>query len=98
MKIYLTNIPTGDKRRRCMAPYEGADHAVVDGACPLCKAQPFKVQGTGARPSSDDRAREASAVAVCCGRAVGTIRAEADTLFGMREDQAVLEHGRCRIY
>ena len=57
----------------------------------------FKVQGTGRRPSEDDRAYEADAVAACCGQRVGLLRLEVSTLFGVREDEAVARLG-VRIY
>jgi hypothetical protein len=81
----------------CAEPFAGADHAVVRGACPLCKSEPFKVGGTGRRPSADDRAWEADAVSYCCDQPVGTIRAEPNTLFGVREDTQISRMG-VRIY
>lgn len=75
----------------------GAPSAKVDRACPHCGAAEFLVSGTGKYPSQDDRAWEADAVSRCCDKPVGIIRAEVDTLFGVREDRAVLE-GRCRVY
>lgn len=83
--------------RKAAPPSPDASYAVVDGACPHCKATPFKIQGGGMRPSADDRAWEADGVAVCCSLPVGLIRAETNTIFGVREDQAVLA-GRCRVY
>ncbi len=57
----------------------------------------FCAQGTGRRPSVDDRAYEADAVSACCSKAVGTLRLEVSTLFGVREDEAVARLG-VRIY
>jgi hypothetical protein len=85
------------KRIACKTPFVGADHAVVDGACPLCKATPFKIAGTGRRPSADDLAWEADAVACCCDQPVGIVRAEPNTLFGVREDARIAQMG-VRIY
>jgi hypothetical protein len=82
----------------CEDPFSGADHAVVvDTLCPGCGASPFKVAGTGRRIAPDDRAYEADAVALCCNRHVGVLRVETNTLFGLREDEAVLRSG-VRIY
>src|SRR5882672_3085847 len=67
-----------------------AHYAVFLGACPLCHAAPFKVQGTGRRIASDDRAYEVDGVSVCCSKYVGIIRLEVNTLFGIHEDEAVL--------
>lgn len=85
------------ERRVAAPPFNGADHAVVKGACPHCTAMPFKVAGTGRRPSTDDQAYEADAVALCCRTPVGILRAEVNTLFGVREDEAVSRLG-IRIY
>lgn len=94
MRIFLLY---GEERRTLRVPYPDADHAVVDGTCPVCGSGDFKVSGRNQRPSSDDRAWEADAVALCCRASVGTIRAEPDTIFGVREDEAVLR-GRVRVY
>jgi hypothetical protein len=94
MKFYLL---TATSRITCRLPHAEADHAVVDGACPRCGSANFGVQGTGRRPSADDRAWEADGIATCCKEFVGVIRMEPNTLFGVREDEAVLA-GRCRVY
>jgi hypothetical protein len=95
MKIFLLMLD--EPKRRAKPPFPEADHAVVEGSCPRCSATPFAVAGTGKRPSQDDRAWEADAVCLDCRASVGTLRVETNTLFGVREDQAVLQ-GRCRVY
>lgn len=85
------------KRMRCTVPFSGCDHALLAGPCPLCGAKDCKLQGTGKRPSADDRAWEVDAVAACCNNPAGVLRVEIGTLFGVREDEAVLR-GRCRVY
>jgi hypothetical protein len=70
-----------------------ADFAEASCACPWCGSAVLRVQGTGRRVSSDDQAWEADAVAMCCQHSAGTIRAEADTLFGLAEDNRVLRLG-----
>ena len=78
-----------DEPRRVITPH--SDYGVVhDVVCPSCKALELRVQGAGRRVSDDDRAWEADAFSVCCNQRVGTIRAETNTLFGVREDQRVL--------
>jgi len=94
MKVFLLR---DEKRIPCKVPFEGADHAVAEGACPHCGSETFKVQGTNMHPSQDDRAYEADAKCAACDLYVGTLRAEMNTLFGVREDRAVL-NGRCRVY
>jgi hypothetical protein len=104
MKIKLL-MGDGSKARRVREPFPGADHALADGACPECGAQgdgeetrgTFAIAGTGRRPSKDDRAWEADGVCLACRKHVGVIRVETNTLFGVREDEAVLR-GRCRVY
>lgn len=87
-----------DRRFRCALPREGCGHVVVLAVkCPRCGADPFLVAGAGKRPSADDRAWEADAGCLACGARVGTLRVEADTLFGVREDEAVLR-GPWRVY
>lgn len=94
-KIFLL-VVDGPRRKLSLA-FAEADHTTAEGACPACGAEAFGVQGGGKRPSADDRAWEADAVSTCCKQHVGTIRHEVNTLFGVREDRAVLE-GRCRVY
>lgn len=99
MKVFLID-KRDDGRLTCTMPYEGADHVVVDvwAACPYCAAEgPVKIGGAGQRASADDRAWEADAGALCCRAFLGILRVEVSTLFGVREDRAVLA-GRCRVY
>lgn len=83
--------------RKCKLPYPEADHCVADGTCPCCAAEPFKLGGSNMRASKDDRAWESDAGCLACRAHVGTLRVEMNTLFGVREDAAVLS-GRVRIY
>lgn len=57
----------------------------------------LRVRGQGRRISDDDRSYEADGVCVACGAAAGLIRVVVPTLFGVREDEAVLR-GRSRVY
>lgn len=97
MKVYLL---IDGRKTRCNVPFEGADHVLPHGiaACPKCKAAPFKAVGGVPEPSADDRSYEATAYCAACRAPVGTMRVEMNTLFGVREDEAVLVHGRCRVY
>jgi hypothetical protein len=91
------HLNASDGRRRCRLDYADADHAIADGCCPTCHAVPFRVQGTGRRIAADDRAYEAGAVCLACAQIVGTLRVEVNTLFGLREDEAVFRSG-VKIY
>lgn len=93
-RIYLL---TSGGRRRCRLDFAEADHAVAEGCCPACTTELFRVQGTGRRIAADDRAYEADAVCLACAQLVGTLRVEVNTLFGLREDEAVARLG-VKIY
>lgn len=76
----------------------GLAFAFVDIACPSCAAPaPMKIKGIGRRIHSHDT-YAADARTLCCGASVGEIRAQVETLFGLEEDEAVLRHGRGRVY
>lgn len=79
-------------------PSDGARYLVVGGKCPECAAEPLTVRCPEKRIAQDDRAYESVAFCIGCQRLVGQVRAEVDTLFGLREDEAVLLHGRARVY
>jgi hypothetical protein len=97
-KIKLVSNNQDLRPLACVEPFPGADHVVVvDTLCPGCGASPFKVSGTGMHIAPNDRDYEADAVALCCDRRVGTLRVETNTLFGLREDEAIAR-SRCRIY
>lgn len=93
MRVYLYDHTT----RYTLAATDGVPFAIGPEPCPLCKASPWRVAGRNRRIADDDRAYEADGFCVDCGAAVGLIRAEASTLFGLHEDEAVL-HGRPRVY
>lgn len=92
-----TTLTRGEDVRLVTAHDEGRS-ATAEGTCPHCAAEPFAIAGTGRRIAADDRAYEADGVCVACRQPVGLIRAEVNTLFGLHEDEAVLCHGRARVY
>jgi hypothetical protein len=96
MPTSITLINGADVRP--VIPSEDGKAATAEGPCPCCGVKPFALAGAGMRIADDDRAYEADGQCVACGKPVGIIRAEVDTLFGLREDQAVLTHGRARVY
>lgn len=91
MKVTL-QLP--DESKRPAKPFDA--HALVEGECPLCKATPFSVAGTGMRTAGHD-AYESDAVCLACRKRVGTIRAEVSTIFGTAEDERVLG-GPWKVY
>lgn len=88
---------TSEGRRRCKVESPDDHHTIADGQCPECFTDPFRVRGTGRRNAADDCAYEADAVCLACMRSVGTLRVEVNTLFGLREDEAVFRSG-VKIY
>lgn len=94
MKITLT---IADVVLDAELPYPHADHVTADMFCPSCKAAaPLKVSGKGNHIESHDT-YAARAVALCCRKEIGTIRATMSTIFGVEEDERVL-NGRARVY
>lgn len=80
------------------APIPGdRPHLELDMACPRCAAPaPLRVAGKGRHIESHDT-YAADGFALCCRAPIGTIRTVVETLFGLEEDEAVLE-GRPRVY
>ncbi len=68
--------------------------------CAECGASPMRVVGGESRfATGKDRhdTYEASAHCVQCKTRVGTLRVKMNTLFGLEEDERVL-NGMCRVY
>jgi hypothetical protein len=93
MKI---TVSVGGAKRAATRPFETADHVMVAGVCPLCGIEPFKVRGTGVSRNDHD-SYYADAECVACSKFVGTIRAKFDTIFGIEEDERVL-NGLYEVY
>lgn len=65
--------------------------------CPRCKAKgPVRVAGKNLRIESHDT-YASDGLALCCMKRLGTIRAVMSTIFGLEEDERVL-NGRPRVY
>lgn len=93
MKVTLT-LADGSKRK--VKTTDGANLAEVDEDCPSC-AKPLRIVGSGRHIESHDT-YAADATCVECRAQVGVVRAVVDTIFGLEEDEAVLVHGRPRVY
>ena len=76
-------------------PRPGVEVLEVQAECPSCCAVPLLVSGAGI--ARDDRSYRAIAVCRGCGEKVGTIEAKPDTVFGLEEDERVL-NGPWRVY
>ncbi len=83
--------------REAKPPYHNADHLIVDGACPLCGADPFPVIGKIDEQTHTHDTTTAPALSRCCGQRVGKMVVKFSTIFGIEEDNVVL-NGRCRVY
>lgn len=70
-------------------------YAIAECACPCGEAR-LMVTGRGQFNESHDT-RAADAFAKCCNRRVGMLRVKFETLFGIEEDDAVL-NARARVY
>jgi hypothetical protein len=92
MKVTFT---VDNVEHTCSVPYEGAAFVLVDGwACPTCKRS--GVAGRNQRIESHDT-YASDAGCADCKVVVGVLRVQLSTLFGLEEDERVL-NGRCRVY
>jgi hypothetical protein len=81
----------------CKVPFVGAQYVIADlEACPSCGAKPVELRGSAPQQRHDHYTSDA--MTLCCKKFVGQMTAWPDTLFGIDEDQTVLNHGRCRVY
>jgi hypothetical protein len=92
----ITIKPDTDVSQNAHLPYEGADHVVGVGRCPLCKRINWRAQGVGPQDTGHDTV-ESACKCVECGEIVGRIRVRMSTIFGLEEDARVI-NGRCRVY
>lgn len=89
--------PCEGKVRNAKAPFAGAAYVVVDGVCPHCKAEPFNVAGVKGTLVRGHDTYTADAGCVGCNVPTGKLVITVNTLFGIEEDERVL-NGRCRVY
>ena len=88
-------------KARC--PYDGCDHVIIelDTPCPACKSKnhcdllsdpsfgEFKISGAHQFIESYDT-YACDAIALCCRQRIGVMRVKVDTIFGIEEDERVL--------
>lgn len=95
-KLYF--VPLSGARIRLPIPKEKHVQSVAPGGpCPFCGAIDYRVHGEDRHISEDDRAYESVACCCTCNKRVGTLRLNTDTLFGLHEDEMVL-NGLARVY
>ena len=89
------SVVDGSGVRHAARVAENSNYVTID-RCPNCRAEPCDVQGTGITHHDHDT-HYAAAVALCCRQRIGTLEACVDTIFGIDEDERVL-NGRPRVY
>lgn len=82
-------------------PFPHADHVRVPTMtkCPACGVaheEGLPVMGSGNHIENHDTYK-ATALGKCCGKVLGVIRVKVSTIFGIEEDERVL-NGRFRVY
>jgi hypothetical protein len=81
----------------CSLPYDGAKYVVADGRqCECSRSEPLHVVGGRYKVRDEYEARSTAHCARCHGD-LGELHVQFDTLFGVSEDEAVL-NGRPRVY
>ena len=94
MKI---EVLIGEELRTAALEFPTAEFVTVDGCCPLCKADPFHVSGKAGTTHKERDSIKQEAVCRSCDKVIGHVRVTFDTIFGIEEDERVL-NGRCRVY
>jgi deoxycytidylate deaminase len=94
--VITIELPDGSKAQATL-PYDGADHVVTTLPCPHCKAEPLKARVDGSVQRAHDTYTTATTVTLCCEKKLGPMVAKVSTIFGIEEDERVL-NGRCRVY
>jgi len=91
MKIFVTI--QGEPRK---VETNAESHLVVRGACPKCAHEPFCVAGSGRHIGGRDF-YVSDAVCLECRERVGEIQVKVETIFGLEEDERML-NGPWRVY
>jgi hypothetical protein len=86
------------RRLPARLPYDAAEFVLVADlpVCPRCGVG-LKVAGRAGTEHHDHDTYYAEAGCVGCGATLGELQAKVSTIFGIDEDEAVL-NGRCRVY
>lgn len=94
MKVTVIDSATNVRHRATVA---GNRKYVTIERCPVCGAEPGEVAGIRGTQSHDHDTYRAEAATICCDTRLGTIEMRVSTVFGIDEDEAVL-NGRPRVY
>lgn len=96
MKVEL-EPSDGGTRIEAQVPFHGATRVEVGTPCPSCEREaPLKLVGKGT-PERGHDTYTCRAEALCCGATLGKLIVTMSTIFGLEEDERVL-NGRCRVY
>ena len=91
--MIITHVEDG-RRLLCHQPYPRADYVLTERSC---ECGSTGVRGTTGAQREGDYGYRSNAVCIFCGKEAGTLHVQVSTLFGLDEDERVLE-GRCRVY
>jgi hypothetical protein len=81
----------------CCAPHAACAHVEADVDCHGCERKgPLEIVGTGNVVRGFDT-YTTQAKTLCCGAVLGELRVTVSTIFGIEEDERVL-NGRARVY
>ena len=89
-------LRTNDGDLKCKLPHDGAVAVDVELACPGCKVEPMAVR-TDEREIEGHDTYVGTAYCCACKTVVGQLRVKMSTVFGLEEDERVL-NGRPRVY
>ena len=90
--VYSTDEPT---EQLATKPYDDASFVRIP-CCPSCKAEPADIHAKKSK-WIDEETLEGEAFCIHCKKSIGILQVTMQTLFGLEEDNRVL-NGRCRVY
>lgn len=98
-RMWLVIERESGNEERGLQPSRCGGHGVVDGVCPGCGAEPFRIVTEPRQIVNHDTAKYGARCLVCHDP-VGWAYARLNTIFGLEEDRAVLDkdHQRARVY
>jgi hypothetical protein len=98
-RIWLVIERVSGNEERSVVPIDDGRQGCAEGKCPGCAAEPFRIKTEPRQVVSHDTARY-GAHCVNCGDPVGWAYATFNTIFGLEEDERMLnkDFQRARVY
>jgi len=94
----VITVSVQGKTHPAIRPEPRSEHVEVAVKCPFCGALPLCVKGEGSNiVRGRDSYQNFSAVTLCCKKPVDWIKSQMDTIFGLEEDERVL-NGPWKVY